>query len=434
MPLPTHHYRVGTEEFDGSAPPDDPAEIARHRARIEPWLSAVFQSEQLSLLAGSGLTSAIAAQVKVSSANMSVAKFNSEFDDQIDGAAKASAERIGRGAPNIEDQLRSALALEAGLEVLKDARTDALAVAIGHVLRNLVTQTLATERGIADAIESESNPGLQAKECLASFLMSFASRASSRERLNVFTTNYDRLIEYGCDLLGLRIIDRFVGVLRPIFRSSRLGVDLHYNPPGIRGEPRFLEGVIRLAKLHGSMDWRFEGHEVVRWGLPFGAADSHSDLPQDNWRKTMIFPNAAKDVETTLYPYAELHRDFAGTVCRPNSALVTYGYGFGDDHLNRVIRDMLTLPSTHLVVISYDDASGRIERFLDSAAKPQQVSMLIGPHFADVKNLTDHYLPRASLDQITFRMAELLERRGWRRDEGDGDVTSASEDSDDIAG
>ena len=433
MPLPKHHYRVGTEEFEGE-PPVELAEVARHRTKIEPWLSAVFQSEQLSLLAGSGLTSAIAAQTKATSAEMSMAKFNCAFDAQIDEAAKASAESIGRGGPNVEDQLRSALALEAGLQVLQDARSNALNTAIGEVLKSLVTQTLASERGIADAIERGSSSGLQAKECLASFLMSFASRASSRERLNVFTTNYDRLIEYGCDLLGLRIIDRFVGVLRPVFRSSRLGVDLHYNPPGIRGEPRFLEGVIRLAKLHGSMDWRFEGREVVRWGLPFGAADSHSDLPQDGWAKTMIFPNAAKDVETTSYPYAELHRDFAGTICRPNSALVTYGYGFGDDHLNRVIRDMLTLPSTHLVVISYDDASGRIERFLDSAAKPQQVSMLIGPHFADMKNLTDHYLPRASLDQITFRMAELLERRGRRRDEGTGDAGAATEGTDDFAG
>ena len=66
----------------------------------------------------------------------------------------------------------------------------------------------------------------------------------------------------------------------------------------------------------------------------------------------MIYPNAAKDRETADYPYVELFRDLAVAVCRPNSTLVTYGYGFGDEHVNRVIRDMLTIPSTHLVVIS----------------------------------------------------------------------------------
>ncbi len=47
----------------------------------------------------------------------------------------------------------------------------------------------------------------------------------------------------------------------------------------------------------------------------------------------MIYPNPAKDVETTQYPYAELFRDFAASVCKPNSVVVTYGYGFGDDHV-----------------------------------------------------------------------------------------------------
>lgn len=57
----------------------------------------------------------------------------------------------------------------------------------------------------------------------------------------------------------------------------------------------------------------------------------------------MIYPNSAKDRETAEYPYVELFRDFAAALCRPNSTLVTYGYSFGDDHINRVIRDMLTI-------------------------------------------------------------------------------------------
>ena len=52
--------------------------------------------------------------------------------------------------------------------------------------------------------------------------MSFASRAGTRERLQLFTTNYDRLIEAGADAAGLRLIDRFVGTLAPVFRASRL--------------------------------------------------------------------------------------------------------------------------------------------------------------------------------------------------------------------
>ena len=50
----------------------------------------------------------------------------------------------------------------------------------------------------------------------------------------------------------------------------------------------------------------------------------------------MIYPNSAKDRETSEYPYVELFRDYAAAVCRPNSVLVTYGYGFGDEHINEI--------------------------------------------------------------------------------------------------
>ena len=109
----------------------------------------------------------------------------------------------------------------------------------------------------------------------------------------------------------------------------------------------------------------------------------------------IIYPNAAKDVETAEYPYAELFRDCSAAVCRPNTALVTYGYGFGDDHINRILKDMLALPSTHLVIISYDDASGRIPRFCLDSGRVSQVSLMLGGHFGDLDTLTKHYLPQS---------------------------------------
>lgn len=200
------------------------------------------------------------------------------------------------------------------------------------------------------------------RRLLGGFLLPFASRTASRERLHVFTTNYDRVVEYGCDLLGLRVLDRFLGNLSPVFRSSRLGVDLHYNPPGIRGEPRYLEGVVRLTKLHGSLDWSARAGtsgraEVQRCALSFGAAESHPEVSDCPGASVLVYPNASKDAETLEYPYADLFRDFAAATCRSNSVVVTYGYGFGDDHVNRVLSDMLTIPSKHLVIMSYDDAA-----------------------------------------------------------------------------
>jgi hypothetical protein len=288
--------------------------------------------------------------------------------------------------------------------------------ALDERLRKLLSAVLATERGIAAAAGPAGAEANRIRRLLGSFLLTFASRAASRERLHIFTTNYDRVVEYGCDLLGLRVLDRFVGRLKPVFRASRLGIDLHYNPPGIRGEPRYLEGVVRLTKLHGSIDWRQEERasgapRIVRSALPLGAAESHPDLPEHPRDGLIVYPNPAKDVETLEYPYAELFRDFAAAACQPNAVLVTYGYGFGDDHINRVVRDMLTIPSTHLAVLSYDSAAGRIERFCEETGRDEQISLLVGDHFGDLATLVENYLPKPAIDRATWRMVELENRR-----------------------
>ena len=137
----------------------------------------------------------------------------------------------------------------------------------------------------------------------------------------------------------------------------------------------------------------------------------------------MIYPNPAKDVETLDYPYADLFRDFAAAICRPNAVVVTYGYGFGDDHVNRILRDMLTIPSTHLAIISYDGAGGRIERFCDAVGRDEQITLFLGSHFGHLPTLVDHYLPKPAIDQTTWRMVDLINRRTPNRHEGGSEDT-----------
>jgi hypothetical protein len=428
-----HGYKMGSNEkwFDSIPTAGDAidAHITASRKHIEPWLSAVFQSEHLNLLIGSGFTTAIGHLAKANATGMSTVTLGTKYDAQIDAFAKRSAQAMGRGSPNIEDQLRSALMLLDGMHVAGDeTEKNALQAALDATLRNFLESLLATEKALLQAEDADWKEGVAA---LQSFLLSFASRSASRERLHVFTTNYDRFIEYGCDLAGIRILDRFVGALNPVFRSTRIETDIHYNPPGIRGEPRYMEGVVRLSKLHGSLDWHINARtkQMHRVGIPFGAGADHTDVPKKPIDTVMIYPNPAKDVETTAFPYAELFRDFAAALCRPNSAVVLYGYGFGDDHINRVLLDMLTLPSTHLVIIAFGTNSedfARAESFCKTAARPAQISLLVGPHFAHLGNLVTHYLPKPSIDFITGRMTELLKNRPSIADKDDPLPTSPS--------
>ena len=411
------------------------------RPRIEPWLTALVQSEHLSLLVGSGLTHGVHRQATNRELpGMSAFAFDT-LNDAITAEAKRLADAAGRANGNVEDQIRVANELLRGLEILAAQKSggettrdqaSALKSSLLDVLASFSKSILEGEHSIATADPAKRE---QAFNYLVSFLMSFASRTGTRERLQLFTTNYDRLIEAGADVAGLRLIDRFVGSLAPVFRASRLDVDLHYNPPGIRGEPRYLEGVARFTKLHGSVDWLDCDGAIRRIGLPFGSADAKPyfaapGLQGVDASRLMIYPNAAKDRETTAYPYVELFRDFAASICRPNSTVVCYGYSFGDEHINRVIEDMLTIPSAHLVIIAHGDPLGRIMSTYDRLGRQAQITLLVGDHLGDLQSLVDHYLPKPAIDRTTFRMAELLKARwgtepvGERKDDA---LTSAGD-------
>ena len=420
--LNQHIYRCGpNESFDLSN--DALKETDKLRKHIEPWLTAVLQSEHLALLLGSGFTNGVVAAADGKSANMSKCAWvcKDDLKAKADEYANKSAKSCGRGAANFEDQIRAAIQLQAGLAIMGDERSALWKTEIDNQLKCFLDSILASEHSI---MQAEFTKKQKADDLLVSFLLSFASRTATRERLNLFTTNYDRLVEYGCDLAGLHVLDRFVGALSPVFRASRLNTDIHYNPPGIRGEPRYLEGVIRLCKIHGSIDWRWEDKELRRYAVPFGAPADHPDISNEPSGTVMIYPNPAKDIETLDYPYSELFRDFAAAVCRPNSSLITYGYGYGDDHVNRVIKDMLTIPSTHLVIIAWDQtvpdkpddpansSRQRIIEFCRDVGKSAQISLLLGSHFGDLKTLAQNYLPKPAIDHITIRKVKLEEQRG----------------------
>lgn len=394
------------------------------RQHIEPWLTALFQSEHLSLLAGAGLSYAVQGVVDLPNKNGNESSLVTEIDDETWGS-------LGKWLPNpekhdsqsLEKKIRDASDLINAYSVLvrrrsgcsdekQNRRLKEFQGDLHNVMLKLAEKVLVAEKNLKECAESQN-----AFLYLVRFLMSFASRVGPRERLHIFTTNYDRFIEMGADLAGLRLLDRFVGGLTPIFRSSRLDVDMHYNPPGIRGEPRYVEGVVKFTKLHGSIDWlegelyrdKGSGH-ICRLGVPFGSSDIRpylNDFSAHENQRMMIYPNASKDRETAEYPYVDLFRDFAAAICRPNHTLVCYGYGFGDEHINRVIYDMLTIPSTHLVAISRTFDKEQRKQWENSS----QVTYLEGTDLSDLVKLSDNYLPKPAIDLNIKKMAELLDNR-----------------------
>lgn len=372
------------------------------------WLTSLFQAEHLALLTGNGLTKAVESlekkdDSKDENSNKQEPSDWGKFNSEITEACNVLVGKAQRGTGNDEDKFHIAGELLRGLKILKSDDIMELETLIDKKLECFVSNICKTEGKIQKILDENL--------ILCEFLLAFASRLGSRERLNIFTTNYDRVIEAGAEKAGLHLLDRFVGTLAPIFRSSRLNIDMHYNPPGIRGEPRYLEGVARFTKLHGSLDWFQDenGRDIRRLGIPFGVPDFKNYLKQLGSSlsafQTMIYPNEAKDRETSFYPYAELFRDFAAAICQPNSVLVSYGWGFGDEHIIRIIEDMLTIPSTHLVMISYDDTFGRMKKLHDR--KPKQTTLLLGNEIANIETLTHQVLPNAQNEILLTRLANI---------------------------
>ncbi|EIW00999.1 Fibronectin-binding protein (FBP) [Thermoanaerobacter siderophilus SR4] len=390
------------------------------RSKIEPWLTAIFQSEHLSLLVGQGLSIALSDAGNL----MSKMEFNNEvYKSKINNMADEEAKNMRGCSANFEDTFRVAMELLKGYEILGDLdNMRNLEDEINEQLKKFLTGIIEGEKKFLKKVQDEASKkdGENLLMLLKNFLISFASRTATRDRLNIFTTNYDRFIEYGLDEAGILILDRFIGKLKPIMRFHRIDLDYHYNPPGIRGEPRYVEGVVRFAKLHGSIDWEFDGDRIVKTPISFGEMPNE-DFFKNPFEKVVIYPNSSKAVETAFFPYSELFRDFSTAICRPNSVLVTYGYGFGDSHINRIILDMLTIPSTHLVIISRDLAYGRIKRFIKQC-NLSQLTLLIGKDLADFSILTKFYLPKPAIDRITERQVAILEKRGKLSKENDNNI------------
>src|SRR5207248_1853082 len=129
----------------------------RLRPRIEPWLTALCQSEHLSLLLGSGLGHAVY-QMATNKAlpGMATANFGDE-QENIKAAANKSAVAAGRGVGNLEDQFRAATELLRGLEIIAvsnneaKAKAEALAKTIADVLTAFAEGVLESEKGVLAA-------------------------------------------------------------------------------------------------------------------------------------------------------------------------------------------------------------------------------------------------------------------------------------------
>ena len=107
-----------------------------------------------------------------------------------------------------------------------------------------------------------------------------------------------------------------------------------------------------LYKIHGSINWIVNDDDVIEKPVELCGKD-----------RVLIYPTPQKDRSTLMTPYSDLMRLMQQELVRNNSVLVTLGYSFSDDHINRIILNSLSNPSFKLVVLGR--SGGNIQKLID---------------------------------------------------------------------
>jgi hypothetical protein len=154
-------------------------------------------------------------------------------------------------------------------------------------------------------------------------LAAWTARANYRLPIELFTVNYDLLLETGLEHLRVPYFDGFVGSLQ-----ARFHTELVEATPGVDEEcvPRFF---VRLWKLHGSVNWAWgEDQQILRRGQPVAEG-----VP------AAIYPSDAKYEESRRVPFVVLQDRLRRALQQPETLVLITGYSFSDNHLNEMLFD-----------------------------------------------------------------------------------------------
>ena len=174
-------------------------------------------------------------------------------------------------------------------------------------------------------------------------LQKLARRRVRDPRLKVFTTNYDMCFETAASNLGMMVVDGFSYTRKRKFDGSYFNYDV------VRRESdnhEFIEGVIHLYKLHGSVSWERNNEGII---------ESSSPSPD---KAVLIYPAKGKYQQAFIQPHLELLSRFLESLRKPNTCLIMAGFGFNDNHLSEpIISAIKSNPSLKLIIADFKAAS-----------------------------------------------------------------------------
>jgi len=207
----------------------------------------------------------------------------------------------GRSDVNVEQMLSHIRALRA--------------VAGNDLVRGLSAADLdKLDEKVCETIHELADKTLPSTETPYHRVASWAGAVPRENPVEIFTTNYDLLVEQAFEEHRVPYFDGFAGVRRPFFDIRAMEEDTL--------PPRWA----RLWKLHGSINW----YQVPSEGVYRGATN-------EKGLKRVIHPSYQKYEESRRMPYLAMIDRLRAFLKQPTAAIVICGHSFRDEHINEVL-------------------------------------------------------------------------------------------------
>lgn len=185
------------------------------------------------------------------------------------------------------------------------------------------------------------------------FYRKLSQRSRSLPRPTVATTNYDLFNEFAMDRIGVPCINGFIGSVEKRFNPASFRYTIAQRLDFTSQRWTSLDNLVYFIKLHGSLNWH-----AVETGL-FPVEERPLSESGDG-KAMLIYPTPAKQNASFAAPYSDMFREFQNKVVQEQSVLVTVGYSFGDEHVNNIIYQALTIPNFRLVIFAKPELGTRI--------------------------------------------------------------------------
>jgi hypothetical protein len=284
-------------------------------------------------------------------------------------SCEQSANSMGDPFPAAWALIRDSLAADRRNieEILSSVRQKIDAILDADKLAGLDrTQLEALEQNIKQTIAKEVRPdSARIPSVLPHEALGHWLRNVQRDTpVEIYSLNYDTLVERGLEAAWVPFFDGFVGAYEPFFSpGSLMRADML---PGRRWA--------RLWKLHGSVTWRRAGSGDSRRIIRGAELETGE----------MILPSLRKYEESRKQPYvAMLDRLRRILTEREEIVLITAGYSFGDQHINEVIIEALEMNSgLHVFALCYEEPAE--DSILAVTAREQRKLVVLAPDSAIV--------------------------------------------------